>query len=368
MKAIAVIPGTPNSLHLEDLPRPEVGEVPGGRGVLVKVLRVGLCGTDREINAGLYGAPPPGFDFLVLGHENFGLVEEVGPNVAGLAPGDYVVAMVRRPGSSLYDLIGMPDLTTDDACSERGINLLHGFLAEYYVDASDYLVKVPAGLREVAVLLEPMSVIEKGIGHAFDIQRRLPIWRPRRAAVLGAGPIGLLATMAFRLRDLDVMTIALPEPPYLNARLVEAVGARYVSTSQMTVKETSKQLGPFDIIFEATGYSPLVFEAMEVIGKNGVLIITGISGGGRQVSVPTDAINMGFVLGNKVMVGTVNANRQHFEAGIHDLASCEIHYPGWLPRLLTHRVDGLGGYQQVLQLFEATKSEHRPIKALVEVG
>ncbi len=205
MKAIAVIPGAPNSLHLEDLPRPEVGEVPGGRGVLVKVLRVGLCGTDREINAGLYGTPPPGVDFLVLGHENFGLVEEVGANVTGLAPGDCVVAMVRRPGSSLYDLIGMPDLTTDDTCSERGINLLHGFLTEYYVDASDYLVKVPAGLREVAVLLEPMSVIEKGIAHAFDIQRRLPIWRPRCTAVLGAGPIGLEAALfarsSFRLTD-----------------------------------------------------------------------------------------------------------------------------------------------------------------------
>jgi threonine dehydrogenase-like Zn-dependent dehydrogenase len=80
--------------------------VAGGRGVLVRVLRCGLDGTDREINAGEYGAPPPGYDFLVLGHENFGIVEAVGESVTELSPGDYVVATVRRPGTSLYDLIG----------------------------------------------------------------------------------------------------------------------------------------------------------------------------------------------------------------------------------------------------------------------
>src|SRR5262247_2272840 len=98
MKAIAVFPGKPNSVHLAELAKPSVHDIPDGRGVLVKVLRVGVDGTDREINAAEYGATPEGDDFLVIGHESFGRVESVGPRVTELRPGDYVVATVRRPG------------------------------------------------------------------------------------------------------------------------------------------------------------------------------------------------------------------------------------------------------------------------------
>jgi threonine dehydrogenase-like Zn-dependent dehydrogenase len=178
MKAIAVFPGIPNSVHLADLPKPSLEDMPNGRGVLVKVLRVGVDGTDREINAAEYGAAPEGDDFPVIGHESFGQVEAVGPGVTELLPGDYVVATVRRPGSSLYDQIGTYDMTTDDTYYERGINLRHGYLTEYYVDAPDYLVKVPQGLKEVGVLLEPVTVVEKGIAQAYEIQRRLRVWRP----------------------------------------------------------------------------------------------------------------------------------------------------------------------------------------------
>src|SRR5205085_9914742 len=130
MKAVAVYPGKPNSIHLAELPSPSVADIPGGRGVLVKVLRVGVDGTDREINAAEYGAAPEGYDFLTIGHESFGRVLEVGPNVRTLASGDYVVATVRRPGSSIYDLIGTYDMTTDATYYERGINLRHGYLTE----------------------------------------------------------------------------------------------------------------------------------------------------------------------------------------------------------------------------------------------
>src|SRR5438477_3857829 len=162
MKAIAVFPGQPDSVHLADLPKPSVNEVPDGRGVLVKVLRVGVDGTDREINAAEYGAAPEGYEFLVIGHEGFGQVQEVGPNVTEFRPGDYVVATVRRPGSSIYDLIGTYDMTTDSDYYERGVNLRHGFLTEYYVDDPEYIVKVPDGLKHIAVLAEPLSVAEKG--------------------------------------------------------------------------------------------------------------------------------------------------------------------------------------------------------------
>src|SRR3989442_10689016 len=123
MRAIAVVPGKPNSVHLAEMPRPSVDEIAGGRGVLVKILRVGVDGTDKEINAAEYGAAPPGYDFLVIGHESFGRVEAVGENVTELKVGDYVVATVRRPGSSIYHRIGTNDMTTDDTYYERGINL-----------------------------------------------------------------------------------------------------------------------------------------------------------------------------------------------------------------------------------------------------
>src|ERR1700745_4154585 len=189
MKAISVFPGKPNSVPVADLPKPSLEQVPNGRGVLVKVLRVGVDGTDKEINAAEYGAAPPGYDFLVIGHEGFGQVEAVGTNVTEVKPGDYVVATVRRPGKSIYDLIGTNDMTTDDAYYERGINLRHGYLTEYYVDDVEFVVKVPQGLKQVGVLLEPTTVVEKGIHQAHELKRRRKVWHPRRCAGVGAGTL-----------------------------------------------------------------------------------------------------------------------------------------------------------------------------------
>src|SRR5262250_3110416 len=245
MKAIAVIPGKPNSIHLADLPMPKASDIPNGRGVLVRVLRVGVDGTDKEINAAEYGAAPDGYTFLVIGHEGFGQVEAVGPNVSFVRPGDYVVATVRRPGKSIYDAIGLQDMTTDTRYFERGINLRHGYLTEFYVEDEAFVVKVPQGLKEVGVLLEPMTVAQKGIAQAYEIQRRLKVWKPRTAAVMGAGTLGLLATLVLRLRGLEVTTFALSPKPYLNSDLVEAVGARYVSTQETSIPDGAAKHGPF---------------------------------------------------------------------------------------------------------------------------
>jgi threonine dehydrogenase-like Zn-dependent dehydrogenase len=365
MKAISVVPSKPNSIHLAHMPKPSTDEIPAGRGVLVKVLRVGVDGTDKEINAAEYGAPPPGYDFLVIGHEGFGQVEAVGSNVTEVQPGDYVVATVRRPGLSLYDLIGTNDMTTDDTYFERGINLRHGFLTEYYVDDAEFIVKVPRGLREIGVLLEPMTVVEKGVAQAYEIQRRLRVWRPRRAAVMGAGTIGLLATLVLRLRGLQVTTFGLDRRPYLNSDLVEAIGAHYESTADVPLLDGARKFGPFDLIFEATGYSPVVFDSMQALGKNGVLVLSSVTGGDRRVEVPADKINLEFVLGNKVMVGTVNANREYFELGVRDMAQAHAEYPGWLQRLLTHPVKGLDRYRELLDTLTATKGA---IKVFCEVA
>ncbi|MBV9928201.1 MAG: glucose 1-dehydrogenase [Acidobacteria bacterium] len=366
MKAIAVTPGVPDSVHLVEMPAPEVEDVPNGRGVLVQVLRVGVDGTDKEINAAEYGAAPEGSDFLVIGHEGFGRVEAVGPNVTEVEPGDYVVATVRRPGRSIYDLIGTSDMTTDSVYYERGINLRHGYLAEFYADDAAFIVKVPQGLKEVGVLLEPMTVVEKGVTQAFEVQRRLRVWRPRRAAVMGAGTIGLLATLLLRLRGLEVVTFGKTPKPYLNSELVEALGATYVTSDDVPVAESPQRYGGgFDLIFEATGYSPIVFDSMQALAKNGVLVLSSVTGGDRRVEVPADKINLEFVLGNKVMVGTVNANREYFEAGVRDMSQAELQYPGWLARLLTHPVKGLENYRE---LFEKLTTAKDAIKVYCEVA
>ena len=365
MKALAILPGQPNSLHLTDLPKPSLDEVPNGRGVLVRVLRVGVDGTAKEINAAEYGAAPEGYDFLVIGHEGFGQVEAVGPEVTELKPGDYVVATVRRPGASVYDQIGTSDMTTDDVYFERGINLRHGYLTEYYVDDADFIVKIPAGLQHVGVLLEPFTVVEKGITQAYEIQRRLRVWRPKRAAVMGAGTIGLLAALVLRLRGLDVTVFGQRVAPYRNSDLLEQLGARYVSTKATSVAQGAVEFGPFDIIFEATGFSPIVFDSMQALAKNGVLVLSSVTGGDRRYEVPSDKINLEFVLGNKVMVGTVNANREYFERGVEDMALAEAEFAGWLSQLLTHPVRGLENYRQLLDTLTSAKDA---IKVYCEVA
>lgn len=214
-------------------------------------------------------------------------------------------------------------------------------------------------------MLEPSTVIEKGWAQAKEIQRRLKTWRPQRAAVLGAGTIGLLATLILRLRGVEVTTFARKRKPYLNADLAEAVGARYLSTQEISLRDAARRDGPFDLMLEATGYSPLAFEAMEALGKNGVLILSSVTGGERKSEVPADRINLGFVLGNKVAVGTVSANREHFKTGVRDLACAEAAYPGWLKRLLTHPVRGLENYGRLFRLLNEGKDT---IKIYAEVA
>jgi threonine dehydrogenase-like Zn-dependent dehydrogenase len=366
MRAIAVIPGTPNSMHLREIPEPQVTDIPDGRGVKVQVLRVGVDGTDKEINAAEYGAAPPGDDFLVTGHESLGRVVEVGPDVpTTIRPGTYVVASVRRPGMSIYGKIGLQDFTTDDVYFERGINLLHGYLTEYYVEHHQYVFPLPEGLAEVGVLLEPTTVAEKGINHAYEIQRRLRVWEPRRACVLGSGTVGLLTALVCRLRGLELTVYSLPTKPYRNADLIEQLGGVYVSSQEQTLAEASAAHGPWDVMLDATGFSPIVWEAAEVLGKNGVLVLASITGGDRRVEIRSDRINQSFVLGNKVMLGTVNAGPNDFRTGVDDLIKAEAIFPGWLKQLLTTPIDGLENHAEMIR---ALTEDREAIKVYVEVA
>ncbi len=332
----------------------------------MEVLRVGVDGTDKEINAAEYGKAPPGDDFLIIGHESFGRVLEVEPNVPDtISPGRYVVASVRRPDDTIYGRNGLQDFTTADVYYERGINLLHGYLTEEYVEDAQFVFPLPDSLERVGVLLEPTSVAQKGLNQAYEIQRRLKVWQPQRACILGSGTVGLLMALGARLRGLELTVVSLPQKPYLNAGLVEALGGEYFSRQDTSLAVVREQRGPFDLVMDATGFSPIVWEAAEVLGRNGVLVLSSITGGDRTAEIASDKINQGFVLGNKVMVGTVNASPADFRSGVDDLIKAEALFPGWLEQLLTTPIDGLENYEQMIR---ALTEDRDSIKVYVEVN
>jgi threonine dehydrogenase-like Zn-dependent dehydrogenase len=335
MKAIVVRPGTKDSIHMRDMPDPKMKP----DQVAVKMLRVGLCGTDAEINHGVYGKPPEGDEFLILGHENLGVVEEVGRKVKGWKAGDLVVSTVRRPcGICPQCKAGENDMCSSGQYTERGIMRRHGFMAQYYVESPAFLNKIPKEIRDFAVLLEPMSVVQKGIDHAYLLQRRLKSWKPVFAMVLGAGPIGLLAAAVLRARGLRVAVIGREDSTEMRAGLVKQLGAEYISVANKALPDVPKETGYPDIVIEATGVSRVVFDAMEILGPNGVLCLLSVTGGDTINPEPIDLINQKLVLGNQVVFGSVNANPRHFKQGVKDFVTIDRKWPGVMNRLLTNKI------------------------------
>lgn len=348
----------------DDIPCPRGGEgFPDGRWVRFRPLLVGLDGTDREIIEGKYGNAPEGDDYLIIGHECLGEVLEVGPEVVSLRVGDRVVPTVRRPGPTAYDAAGYQDLTTHDVYYERGINFRHGYLCEEVVDHEEYLVAVPPSVEPgVGVLLEPLSVVEKAWRVAAAIQRaRLPFWTPKHALVLGTGTLGLLATLVFRLRELEVTAVDLASLTSLKANLVRQLGADYCpadARGERAAAGYGADAAPgahpdYDVVFENTGNSGVAVSALRYVAKNGIVVWVSITGGQVSHTVPADEINQTFVLGNKALVGIVNAHRQDFEIGVKDFLATQDRFPGWLPQLLTNPIEGIERWQcAVDQLFD----------------
>jgi glucose 1-dehydrogenase len=334
MKAIVVRPRESGSIHMRDMPDPAMGP----DEVAVRVLRVGLCGTDAEIYHGLFGEAPPGEEFLILGHENIGVVADVGRNVEGLAAGDVVVSTVRRPCGVCPNCdAGETDMCSSGKYEERGIIRRHGFMAEFYVESPRYLNKIPKTIEPVAVLLEPMSVVEKAVDHAFLIQRRLA-WQPKLALVLGAGPVGILAAAVLRARGMHTVIAGLEAADDLRARIAVNLGAAYESVATSTLPELATRIGYPDLIVEATGSAKVVFDAMEILAPNGVLSLLSLTAGSGTNVEPIQRINQRLVLGNQVVFGSVNANRRHFARGVEDFVTIEQNWPGVLSRLLTDRI------------------------------
>ena len=357
MKAIAVTPGQKGSARLVETEKPVIT----ASEVLVRVIRVGIDGTDSEINDGLYGTAPAGADFLILGHESFGVVEEAGPAAGGFRKGDYVVATVRRPcGACQACAGGESDMCGTGGFKERGIMGLHGLMAEYYKEVPEFLVKMPAEFRETGVFLEPLSIVEKAVSQVLKIQERMP-WSARNALVLGAGSIGLLATMLLRAKGIPVCTVARSPRGCLKAEIAEACGAVYADINETSLAGLRPGGAGFDFILEATGSSAVAFDAIGVLGINGVLCLTSITGGGSTHTLPADKTNLEMVLGNKLVFGTVNSNRRHFQAGIASLEEFERLWPGLVGRMITRRC-GLADFK------DALNRRREDIKTVLEIG
>lgn len=338
--------------------RKEVGEVSHpspqltrDQEVKFRMLEVGICGTDREICRFDYGAPPSGFEHLVLGHEGLGEVTAVGDKVGSLRKGDLVVPMVRRPcqdDACLPCRAERSDFCTTGNFSERGIKEMHGFMTEEVVDEEPYLCKVPEGLREVAVMMEPLTVAEKALEQIWKVQDRLPWMAPsqlegrsgagKRAVILGAGPIGILGAMAFKVAGFDTYVYSRSKKPNPKAEIVESFGVPYISALETGPEQLAERIGNIDVVYEAIGTAVNSFDVLSVLGQNGIFVFTGIPGFPKpHLTFDAELIMRNMVLKNQVAVGTVNASRQSFDWAIRDMGEFMKRWPDSVRAVITGR-------------------------------
>jgi glucose 1-dehydrogenase len=333
-----------------DIVEHDEAQVTSGADVRLQMLEVGVCGTDREIAAFEYGDPPPGSDYLVIGHESLAEVVEVGSEVALLQPGDLVVPMVRRPCPHGYCRpcrSGRQDFCLTGDFRERGIKQQHGYMAELVVDDQEYMNLVPAALRDVAVLVEPLTIAEKALEEVAQIQRRLP-WEAehRTAVVLGAGPVGLLGAMALILAGFDTFVYSRSPAPNEKASLAESIGARYLSSEVHTPDQLREEVGSIDMVYEAVGASKPAFDVLGVLGTNGIFVFTGVPGRKAPVEVDTDALMRNLVLRNQVVLGSVNAGKGAFESAIRHLGAFVERWPDAVRGLISRHP--MGRYRELL--------------------
>lgn len=340
--------------HVRELPRPE----PGPGEALVRILRVGIDGTDHEVIAGGHGGYPEGADHLVLGHEAVGVVAD--PNGTDLAAGDLVVPTVRRPApgapTAFFDR-GEPDMAPAGQYVERGIAGAHGFMAEYVTSPAEFLVPVPESMARTGFLIEPISNVEKALALA-RASRSAFEWTPTAGMVLGNGPLGLLALGLLTTEGIErTYCLGRRDRPDPTIAIAERLGATYVDSREHALRAIPDAHEPMDLVIEATGHAPHAFETVALLAPNGVGALLGIPGDDR-VRLDAGRLHRELVLSNKALVGSVNSSVPHFEAAIDTLAAV----PDWLPeRLITHTFEPAA-------VADAFAPDDDRIKAVIEFG
>lgn len=340
MKAIAITPGV-GAAELIDVEEPAIMSP---TQVKLKVLEVGICGTDREEVLGGRADAPPNSSKLVIGHEMLGQVVDVGANVTKVARGDYAVFTVRRGcGKCEPCLNDRADMCYTGNYEERGIKARHGFETQFVVDDEAFLVKVPAAAKSIGVLAEPMSIVQKAVNESIRIQStRLPLdesWiNGATAVVAGIGAIGMLAVIALRLRGVKVIGMDIVADDSKRAQLLKQLGGRYINTKKVDLEQLDDTLGQIDFIFESAGVAQLGFDLIDVLGTNGIYVMTGIPHEGKPICFPAAEAMAQMVLKNQVILGSVNASTQHFEMGIADLEKAKKQWGDLIDGLITTRV------------------------------
>ncbi len=343
MKVMSIIPGTTN-VSLREREEPAIT---APDQVKMKVLQVGICGTDREEMEGGRATAPPGSDELVIGHEMFGQVTETGAGVNLAAIGDYGLFTVRRGcGECLACLNLRNDLCYTGKYTERGIKGADGFQAEYVVDKQDWFIAVPEQIKHIGVLTEPMSVAAKAIDEAMIIQgARLKSITPaeswlqgKRALIAGLGPIGLMAAFALRLRGADVTGLDIVDENSLRPAILKEIGGRYVDGRVVQTTDIDEKCGEADFVFEATGIAQLQIQLIDTLAVNGIYVATGIPSGHRPMQIAAGDIMQQLVLKNQVLLGSVNASLQHYRMAVTDLQSCYERWPEAIARVITKKI------------------------------
>lgn len=343
MKAISLIPGTTN-VSLVDIEEPHLA---APDEVKIRIHQVGICGTDREEAAGGRATAPPGKEQLVIGHEMFGQVVEVGAAVTTVQPGDWGVFTVRRGcGHCPACQAHRSDMCYSGDYTERGIKGADGFQAEYVVDREQYLVPVPAALKDIGVLTEPMSVAAKAIDEALRVQgSRLQDFEPagnwlrgKKALVAGIGAIGLMAAFALRLRGTHVLGMDIVDKSSLRPRILEAIGGTYIDGRTLKVTDIDEACGGSDFVFEATGIAQLQIELIDTLAINGIYVATGIPAGQRPMNIPAGTLMQQLVLKNQLVLGSVNASLDHYRMAVDDLAASLQQWPDAIRGTITEKV------------------------------
>lgn len=342
MKAIAIVPGTAGSRLVE---RPEPS-ITAQDEVKARMIRVGICGTDRKEVAGDRAEAPVGQKDLVIGHEMFGQVVSVGSSVIRVQPGDYAVFTVRRGcGECASCLMNRADMCQTGKYRERGIHGLDGYQTEYAVDREQYIVRVPAELEPVGVLMEPLSVVEKAIDEALRVQAvrcpdaaTIPDWfRGRRCLVAGLGPVGLLAAMVLRLRGGEVYGLDVVDSNTARPKWLGGIGGLYIDGREVPADQVEKKIGSMDFVLDASGIAALEFNLLDALARNGIYVLTGIPDGDRPLQIPGAELIRQMVLENQVMLGSVNAAHGHFQMAADDLAHAQLRWGAQIAGLITHR-------------------------------
>ena len=347
MKAVAVFPESQQVKIIEQ----EVPRLSQPNQVLLRLLDVGICGTDKEICTFEYGTPPPGHDHLVIGHESLAEIVQAGPAVERLRVGDLVVPSVRRPcprRGCLSCRSGHQDYCYTGEFTERGIKAAHGYMTEYVVDYERYMNVVPPDLREIAVLAEPLTIAEKALAQIFWMMQHRPPWLDPQtpaqergsglsALVLGIGPVGLLGAMTLAMAGFTTYVYSRELPPNPRIDLVTAIGATYVSSQSTTFPDLAEQIGNIDLVYEAVGHSHFALQALQVLGTNGIFVITGVPGLQAFIEADPARLMRDMVLKNQVLLGTVNAGPEAFASALRDLDAFRRRWPAVVGTLIAGR-------------------------------